>query len=314
LERSPLEYLLHQIRLAQAKREEPASILRAMLGEIRAVSGYSGKEAWNMAVELIADHLGIIDEPWKYSLPDLPNSPYFRGDRSALKGKRSVPEKVAKHVRDTGLVEMFVEAARAKPDDYLGAIFMEEGFHGRNIGQVLTPRSVVECINAMVMLEFEKSPEMVWVDRQTLQWAADYLEAYGYFPFWLRKAIEEASETVEAFSKPKTVLDPCVGTGRFLIYASLRYPHAPLILFGVEIDQSLYRACLVNMALFSRHPYSIVCADSLRIDEKYAGPSSPLWDYGNLWNPPDLSKFYVKPPPATATTFNLAEWVKMKRP
>jgi hypothetical protein len=75
----------------------------------------------------------------------------------------------------------------------------------------------------------------------------------------------------------------------------------------------MYRACLVNMALFSRHPYSIICANSLLIDEKYASPSSPLWDYGNLWEPADVTKFYVKSPPVTGDKFNLAEWTRLRR-
>jgi hypothetical protein len=116
---------------------------------------------------------------------------------------------------------------------------------------------------------------------------------------------------MEAYVKPKTVLDPAVGTGRFLIGASLMFPKAPLVLFGIEIDLSLYRACLVNMALFSRHPYTIICADTLMIDEKYANATSPIWDMGNLWSPPDMSVFYWKPSPITAEKFSLAEWMKI---
>jgi len=74
-------------------------------------------------------------------------------------------------------------------------------------------------------------------------------------------------------------------------------PNEPLVLFGIEIDLWLYRACLVNMAMFSRHPYTIICADALRIDEKYAYTTSPIWDYGNLWEPPDVTPFYWKERP-----------------
>ena len=74
-------------------------------------------------------------------------------------------------------------------------------------------------------------------------------------------------------------------------------PKAPLILFGIEINLSLYRACLVNMAMFSKHPYSIICADSLRIEPEKSAPSSKLWDYGNQWVPPNITEFYWKPPP-----------------
>lgn len=94
-----------------------------------------------------------------------------------------------------------------------------------------------------------------------------------------------------------TQLDPCVGTGRFLIEASIIYPKAPLVLFGIEINVALYRACLVNMAMFSNHPYTILCGDTLRLPQT-CNSMHPIWDLGNRWVPPDLTPFYNwKPPP-----------------
>ena len=107
----------------------------------------------------------------------------------------------------------------------------------------------------------------------------------------------------ENVTKLSTQLDPCVGTGRFLFEASILMPDAPLVLFGIEINLSLYRACLVNMAMFSKHPYSIICADALRLG--LVGPASHIWDLGNRWNPPDLSAYYWKPPPIGPDRFSL---------
>jgi len=117
----------------------------------------------------------------------------------------------------------------------------------------------------------------------------------------------------EKITKLQTVLDPCVGTGRFLIEASLLNPDAPLVLFGVEINLSLYRACLVNMALLSKHPYSIICADSLRLEPKLSGPTSKIWDLGNQWLPPDVSTFYWKPPPIWHDRFSLKAFAEIKQ-
>jgi len=117
----------------------------------------------------------------------------------------------------------------------------------------------------------------------------------------------------EKIKEIKTMLDPCCGSGGFLIGATLAYPKAPLILFGIEIGISIYRACLVNMALFSNHAYSIICADTLKLDNKLSGPASPVWDLGNRWNPPDLSKFYWKPPPIRADAFSLEAFTKLKK-
>jgi hypothetical protein len=308
-----LETLLHRIRLSRAKEGDPKETLYALLEEIEQSTGYSGRDSWNIMVELIADYLGIIRDPWRYSLPGLQDEPLFKGKEALSKQSFSISERALK-VKDrcAELVEMYVESARQHPWDHLGEVFMEQRLQGRNLGQMLTPRSIVEAMVQMVMPEYAKTQDQVWTDSETVLWANEYTEKYGYFPFWARSAVEEALKTIEAYAKPKTVLDPAVGTGRFLIGASLMYPKAPLVLFGIEIDLSLYRACLVNMALFSKHPYTIICADTLRIDEKHTSTTSPMWDTGNLWEPPDMSIFYWKEPPITAEKFSLAEWIKIQ--
>jgi hypothetical protein len=88
------------------------------------------------------------------------------------------------------------------------------------------------------------------------------------------------------------------------------YPKLPLLLYGIEIDPSLYRACLVNMAMFSNHPYTIICADTLMIDSCYCGMNSEIWDLGNRWEPADISPFYWKP--TKPYKFSLAEMVKAR--
>ena len=102
-----------------------------------------------------------------------------------------------------------------------------------------------------------------------------------------------------------------MGTGRFLLVANEMKPKANLVLFGVEINVALYRACLVNMAMFSVHPFSIIRADTLMIDRKWSGPSSKIWDLGNQWNPPDMSEFYFKPSPISRDHFSLKAFVEM---
>jgi hypothetical protein len=110
--------------------------------------------------------------------------------------------------------------------------------------------------------------------------------------------------------EPITQLDPCVGTGRFLIVSTLMYPDSPLVLYGIDIDVSLYRCCLVNMAMFSNHPYSIICADTLMIGREYAGVYDELWSLGNQWDPADISPFYFKVTPPFK--FSLQELAKAR--
>ena len=101
-----------------------------------------------------------------------------------------------------------------------------------------------------------------------------------------------------------------MGTGRFLLGANWQ-AKKPIVLFGIELDVSLYRSCLVNMALFSKYPYTIICGDTLMIDSEYSGVDSKIWDLGNQWNPPDISMFYFKPiPPFKFSLKDLAKTVK----
>ena len=103
-------------------------------------------------------------------------------------------------------------------------------------------------------------------------------------------------------------LEPCTGTGRFLFESSILNPDLPLVLFGIEVNFTIYRAGLVNMALFSKHPYTIVCADALMLD---APVSSPVWSLGNRWIQPDITEFYFKPPPIRKDAFSLKAFVDL---
>lgn len=99
----------------------------------------------------------------------------------------------------------------------------------------------------------------------------------------------------------KLVLDPCVGTGRFLLHAAVRYWDRKLALYGVELDIDLYRASLVNMRFFAwGRPYYILRANALIVD---VGPESPNWRFANLWDPPDWETGMLM---ADGTTFD--EW------
>jgi hypothetical protein len=112
--------------------------------------------------------------------------------------------------------------------------------------------------------------------------------------------------------RAQTVLDPAVGTGRFLIGATILLPDIPLILYGIEVDLSLYRACLVNLKMFSSHPFHIVCADTLMLDQVWCGPASPMWFLANRWNPPDMTPWYWKPPPINPKSFSLKAFTEKR--
>lgn len=189
---------------------------------------YGHRRNWEMLVELVADHEGIIVS-----------------DHDDLSCDTDIEN----------LIMRYKIAAKKDPWDYLGEIFGLENLGG--MGQLLTPRTVVQCIVKMTFLD-----------------------------------------TLE---KIQTILEPALGTGRFLIEVNNLFPNAPLILFGIEIDLWLYRASMVNMKMFSQHPFGIVCADFLAIEN--CGPTSPIWDHGTYWTgathqykwmPEDMTPFYWK--------------------
>ncbi|GAH89165.1 unnamed protein product, partial [marine sediment metagenome] len=153
-------------------------------------------------------------------------------------------------------------------------------------GQNMTPKGIVDGMIKMVY-DKENLDARLFTYQSYEQYLLEYYAEHSVHPTHLRPMKYPL----------KTQLDPCVGTGRFLFETSLLYPEAPLVLFGVEIQLSLYRAGLVNMAMMSNHPYSIICANTLILDTDKAGPSSSLWDLGNRWDPPDVSQYYWKATP-----------------
>jgi hypothetical protein len=296
----------------------PKRALVELMNEVERQVHHFRKECWDITVELLADHLGIIENPWKYSLPNVkwagpiskPNYPQF--------------QQLKQHIQKTGLIEQYIKEAKEKPWDYIGDIFVEEELAGRHnrLGQNLTPRAIVEFIVRSVGIgEKKQRPQP---DPITEAWLSIESLAYDHKLdrnlFLEQQRLRSISEIEPLWTKyvikPQTVIDPAgVGTGRFLLGATWYAPKAPLVLFGIEIDPSLYRACLVNMAMFSNHPYTIICADALMLDVKYSMPGGKIWDLGLQWNPPDMSPFYFKiPPPFKFSLVALAKTIKEQPP
>jgi hypothetical protein len=108
-----------------------------------------------------------------------------------------------------------------------------------------------------------------------------------------------------------TIMDPATGTGRFLIMPTLMYPYKPLILYGIEIDLTLYRCALINMALYSSHPYYIICGDALRLN---MDSTSFVWSLiANQWDPPDVSPYYWGYGRETTRALSFEELMKRKQ-
>ena len=92
--------------------------------------------------------------------------------------------------------------------------------------------------------------------------------------------------TCQDVSPGQTILDPCVGSGVFLISA-LKIVPPGVQLYGVEMDRTLYRTALVQLTIFTdygkRNPFFLLNDDSLM---------NPLldWNAANLWIPKQPSR------------------------
>jgi len=81
--------------------------------------------------------------------------------------------------------------------------------------------------------------------------------------------------------KPLTILDPCVGTGRFLISAGKYAPNATL--YGIDIDNRAIRTSLAN-ACIHKLRMRLLNADSLRHATDFSTEAGRYnWQYCNKW-------------------------------
>jgi len=262
-----------------------------MIEEIQMKTGHYGYRSWEIMVEYLAKWLVLNN---KIGIPCAPTLKF--------KGLNLEKDSLYEHLESLDLFRNYHEAAKASPWDHIGEVFTEMELEAA--GQNLTPRAIVELMTQMVYGTNKVDGEAEFFCYESYLNYVSLHYATHHFPPTHLKTMEPPIHTQ---------LDPCVGSGRFLIVASQMMPKANLVLFGIEINLELYRACLVNMAMFSNHPYSIICADALRLDPDKTGPTSKIWDWGNQWQPPDVSAFYWKPPPIWHDRFSLKAFTEVKK-
>lgn len=280
---------MQQIRVKKYHKSDPRGILKGMVDEIRLKTHHFNSRCWEMMVENLAKWLVLNKHT------GLASSPPLQG----FHGLKLEKDEIYEHLESLDLFQHYFTAAMSKPWDYIGEVYVTD-LELTQAGENMTPRAIVEFMTKACYAGWNPEAELLC-----------YYSYQQYVLWYYLTQHAPPTHIIKPMQFPlKTQLDPCVGTGRFLMVASQMMPKAPLILFGIEINLSLYRACLVNMALFSNHPFSIVCADSLQLDPKKSGLTSTLWNLGNRWNPPDISAFYWKPPPITPETFSLKHFTK----
>jgi len=148
------------------------------------------------------------------------------------------------------LTKPFLDAYYQEPQDHFATLFSRKKCANSKLGQIMTPR-----------------------------WIAQYINKEAIGP----SLDDEAKNRLVV-----RVLDPCTGTGVFLVEAARMFPQQNLFFFGVELDIDLYRAALVNLRLAALgRPYFILRANALIVDIR---SNSPNWRFANTWNPPDWER------------------------
>jgi len=288
--------LIHRINVNKYSQSDPKHVLLKIIEEIKMKTGHYGFRSWELMVEYIAKWLVLNKKTGLACMAPL----------QGFKGLDLKKDSLYEYLEGLDYFNHYYAAAMAKPWDYIGEVYTELGCVG--LGQNMTPRGIVEM---MLQMTYCRSSGDELIKDGGIEWLV--YDQYLQYLLWYWVTYHSPPRHIKAMEPPiHTQLDPCVGTGRFLFVASQMMPKANLALFGIEINLPLYRAGLVNMAMFSNHPFSIICADTLMIDQKWTSCSSIMWDLGNQWNPPDMSIFYWKPPPIWHDRFSLKTFTEIK--
>lgn len=269
---------MRKVEVKKYPKSPPKAILNNILREISVKEHHFALRKWELLVELLAQ--------WMFRNVDLTKAsmcckPFHGLD---LKKHKSLYE----HIDRLDLFRHYYVAAKNQPWDYLGDAYCDLEIRGNKSGIVLTPKGIIDMMIQMTYGDIETKHEA-----QTIC----HLSAEDYNMRYFQHHYAPAFHVRPTKFPMSTQLDPCVGTGRFLLEASIMFPKANLVLMGIDINLSMYRACIVNMAHMSNHCFSIICANTLRLDPDRTGPSSKMWDLGNRWSPPDITEFYWKPKP-----------------
>jgi len=269
---------MRQVDMKNYPKSPPKAILKNILREINVKEHHFALRSWELLVELLAQ--------WMLRNADLTKASMCCKPFHGLDLKQH--KKLYEHIDSLDLFRHYYVAAKHQPWDYLGDAYNDLEIPAGTSGIVLSPKSIVDMMVQMAYGDIETKHEAQTICHTI---AEDYKLRYLIFnhvpAFHVRPTKFPMS----------TQLDPCVGTGRFLLEASIMFPKAHLVLMGIDVNLSMYRACIVNMVHMSNHCFSIICADTLRLDPDRTGPSSKMWDLGNRWSPADITEFYWKPKP-----------------
>lgn len=105
-------------------------------------------------------------------------------------------------------------------------------------------------LDSKVSIEWYKLFNLGLFLQNPYDYFGDYIAVYlgkgnyhGFYPTPMTVSIMMANMTMDITAKTKSVMDPCVGTGRLLLVAS----NYSLDLYGVDINYDIVNACKVNL-------------------------------------------------------------------
>ncbi len=268
---------MRKVEVKKYPKSPPKAILNNILREINVKEHHFALRRWELLVELLAQWMVRNADLTKASMCCKP----FQG--LDLKQHKELYE----HIDRLDLFRHYYVAAKNQPWDYIGDAYLDLEIPAGRSGIVLTPKAIVDFMVKMTYGDIETKHEA-----QTIC----HLSANDYKMRYLLYHHVPAFHVRPTKFPISTQLDPCVGSGRFLLEASIMFPKANLVLFGIDINLSMYRACLVNMVHMSNHCFSLLCGNSLAL-ACITSPYHKIWNLGNRWETPDLTPFHYKPSP-----------------
>ncbi len=115
------------------------------------------------------------------------------------------------------------------------------------------------------------------VSKKTLESAGQFLTPHNVAEAMVKMIIGDKTD------KELYILDPAVGTGRFLLMAHKYAPNS--YLFGVDIDLRMVRTTITNCLIHGIKRAYILHADSLKHEIDISTPEGKHnWQFANRWN------------------------------
>jgi hypothetical protein len=154
-------------------------MLLGMIEEIRMKTGHYGSRGWELLVECLAKWLVLNKKTGLACMAPL----------QGFKGLDLKKDSLYEYLESLDYFNHYYAAAKANPWDYIGEVYCDLGLVGKNTGQNMTPRCIVEMMTRMVY-ETKKlldGPDEWFIYDSYLRYVTWYWLTYHFYPSHLKR-------------------------------------------------------------------------------------------------------------------------------